>query len=96
MRQLRLPFYEPTFPAPERAVLTLLDAALQVTEHALRDAHPLVGSALGEPEREPGEDIVFYAAMLIVGRCVELRELVGLYDTLIDRLRSSNDDDINF
>lgn len=96
MRQLRLPFYEPFFPAPERAVLTLLHAALQVTELAMRDAHPLVGSAVGEPEREPGEDVVLCAAKIIVGRCVELRELVSLYDALIDRLRSSDDDEINF
>ena len=38
------PFYEPYFPAPERAVLTLLHAAVSVTEYSLRDAHPRVDS----------------------------------------------------
>lgn len=96
MRQLLSPFYEPFFPAPERAVLTLLHAALHVTEHAMRDAHPLVGSAVGEPQRDPGEAVVLCTAKLIVGRCVELRELVDLYDTLLDRLRPGTDDDITF
>ena len=96
MRQLVLPFYEPFFPAPERAVLTLLHAALRVTEHALRDAHPLVGECIGEPQRDPGEAVVLSAARLIVGRCVELRELLDLYDTVIERLRLLDDDAFPF
>jgi hypothetical protein len=62
MRQLLLPLYEPSFPAPERPVLTLLYAALNVTEHAMRDEHPLVGSAVGEPQPEPGQAVVFSVA----------------------------------
>jgi hypothetical protein len=96
MRQLLLPLYEPSFPEPERAVLTLLYAALHVTEHAMHDAHPLIGCAVGEPQRQPGEDIVFSVARLIVGRCIELRELIDLYDTLLDRLRFAGDDQIPF
>jgi hypothetical protein len=92
MRQLLLPYYKPFFPAPERAVLTLLHSALNVTEHAMRDAHPLVGNTVGEPQPDPGEAIVFCAARLIVGRCIELRELVDLYDTLLDRLHSADDE----
>jgi hypothetical protein len=93
MRQLLLPFYDPFFPAPERAVLTLLHAALSVTEHAMRDAHPLVGTAVGEPPRDQAEKVLFYAARLIVGRCAELRQLIDAYDSLLDRLRPPNDDD---
>lgn len=96
MRQLLLPFYEPLFPAPERAVLTLLHAALSVTERAMSDAHPLAGSAIGEPSREPGEDVIFCTARLIVGRCVELRDLLDLYDAVLDRLRFADDDQIAF
>ena len=96
MRQLGLPFYEPLFPAPERAVLTLLHAALHVTEHSMRDAHPLVGCAVGEPQREPGEAVVFSVARLIVGRCSELRELIDLYDAVLEPLRFADDDPIPF
>jgi hypothetical protein len=96
MQQLLLPFYQPFFPAKERAVLTLLCAALNVTQHAMRDAHPLVGSAVGEPQRDPGQAVVFSVARLIVGRCIELRELIDLYDTLLDRLRFAGDDQIPF
>jgi hypothetical protein len=96
MRQLVLPFYQPFFPAPERAVITLLHAALHVTEHALREAHPLVGQCVGEPEREAGEAVVLSAARLIVGRCVELRELLDLYDAVLERLRFHEDDAIPF
>jgi hypothetical protein len=96
MRQLLLPFYEPFFPAPERAVLTLLNAAPSVTEHAMRDTHPLVGSAVAEPQREQGEDFLFCAAGLIVGRCVELRWLVDVYDNLLDRFHNVDDEEISF
>jgi hypothetical protein len=95
MRQLLLPFYEPFFPAPERGVLTLLHAALNVTEHAMRDAHPLIGSAVGEPQRN-GDDLVFAVARLVVGRCIELRELIDLYDTVLDRIRFADDDQMPF
>jgi hypothetical protein len=77
-------------------VLTLLHAALSVTEHAMRDAHPLVGRAVGEPEREPGEDVILCVARLLVGRCHELRELIDLYDTVLDQLRFAHDDQIAF
>lgn len=58
MQQLQLPFYEPFFPAPQRAVLTLLHTTLAVTEQVLRDEHPLVGQCVAEPEREPGEAVL--------------------------------------
>ena len=96
MRQLQLPFYEPFSPAPERAALTLLHAALAVTEQVLRDEHPLVGQCVAEPPREPGEAVVLSAARLIVGRCVELRELLDLYDAVLERLRFAADDAIPF
>ena len=93
MRQLLLPFYEPCFPAPERAVLTLLHAALHVTEHAMRDAHPLVGRAVSEPQHDPGEHVILCVAKLIVGRCSELRDLIDLYDAVLDQLRFADDHD---
>jgi len=96
MRQLQLPFYEPLFPAPERAVLTLLHAALVVTEQVLRDEHPLVGQCIAEPQRDPGEAVILSAARLIVGRCSELRELLDLYDAVLERLRLHDDEAIPF
>jgi hypothetical protein len=71
-------------------------AALAVTEQVLRDEHPLVGQCVGEPQREPGEAVVLSAARLIVGRCIELRELLNLYDAVLDRLRPHDDDEIPF
>ena len=96
MRQLQLPFYEPFFPALERAPITLLHAALLVTEQVLRDEHPLVGQCVAEPRRDPGEAVILSAARLIVGRCAELRELLDLYDAVLDRLRLGDDDEIPF
>jgi hypothetical protein len=96
MRQLQLPFYEPNFPAPERAVITLLHAALFVTEQVLRDEHPLVGQCVAEPQHDPGEAVILSAARLIVGRCIELRELLDLYDAVLERLRLHDDDAIPF
>jgi hypothetical protein len=83
MRQLQLPFYEPFVPAPERAVITLLHAALAVTEQVLRDEHPLVGQCVAERRREPGEAVILSAARLIVGH----------YDAVLERLRPHDDDD---
>jgi hypothetical protein len=96
MRQRLLPVYEPFYPAPERAVLTLLHAALNVTEQAMRDAIPLVGSTVGEPQPDPADAVLLCTAKLIVRRCIELREFVDLYDTLLDRLRYGGDDEIPF
>lgn len=96
MRQLQLPFYEPLFPAPERAVITLLHAALAVTEQVLRDEHPLVGQCVAEPPRDPGEAVVLSAARLLVGRCIELRQLLDVYDAILERLRFPEDDAIPF
>jgi len=84
MRQLLLPFYEPYFPAPERAVLTLLHAALSVTEHSLRDAHPSVDSCPVDLHNHG--PVVVATARLIVGRCAELRLLLDLYDAAVDEL----------
>ena len=82
MRQLELPFYRPCFPAPERAVLTVLHAALRVTEQALRDEHPLLHQAptLGEHHAP----IVVACARLITDRCTELRALLDFYDAAAD------------
>jgi len=96
MRQLQLPFYEPLFTAPERAVITLLHAALHVTEQVLRDEHPLVGHCVAEPRRDPAEAVIFSAAQLIVGRCIELRQLLELYDAVVQQLRLREDDAIPF
>jgi hypothetical protein len=97
MRQILLPFYEPYFTAPERAVLTLLHSALHVTEYSLRDAHPTVGVIpSSEPPTDPPAAVVTSAARLIVGRCVELRELLDFYDSVVDGPRSPIDDPIPF
>jgi hypothetical protein len=37
--------------------------------------------------------VVLSAARLIVGRCIELRELLDLYDAVLERLRLDDDDD---
>jgi hypothetical protein len=96
MRQLQLPFYEPLFPAPERAVITLLHAALHVTEQVLRDEHPLVGHCVAVPRSDPGEVVILSAAQFIVGRCTELRQLLELYDDVLEQLRLREDDAIPF
>lgn len=89
MRQLLLPFYQPLFPAPERAALTLLHAALLVTEHSLRDAHATLD---GCHELQHHAPIVVATARLIVGRCAELRSLLDLYDSAVDDLTRANDE----
>ena len=77
-------------------MITLLHAALAVTEQVLRDEHPLVGQCVAEPQRDPGEAVILSAARLIVGRCIELRELLDLYDAVLERLRLHDDDAIPF
>lgn len=94
MRQLQLPFYAPIFPAPERQVLTLLYAALDVTEHSLRDAHPLIDASIGHSQSHA--PVVVATACLIAGRCVELRRLLDLYDAAVDELLPPTSDDIQF
>ena len=84
MRQLILPFYQPCFCAPERAVLTLLHAALRVTEQSLHDEHPTIASALVPDEHHAS--LVAAAAKLIVGRCAELRALLDFYDAAVDEV----------
>ena len=89
MRQLSLPFYQPLFPSPERAVLTLLHAALCVAEQALRDEHPLVDApAPGQQHYAP---VVVATAKLIVGRCAELRDLLDTYDQAVDDVLQDDD-----
>jgi hypothetical protein len=93
VRQLQLPFYGPLFPSPERAVLTVLHAALRVAEQALRDEHPLIdGCALGGQHHAP---LVVATAKLIVGRCEELCLLLDTYDQAVDDVLQ-NDDSIPF
>jgi hypothetical protein len=82
MRQLLLPLYQPLFPSPERAVLTLLHAALRVAQQTLRDEHPLLDApSLGTQHHAP---LVLATAKLIVGRCAELRDLLDAYDHAVD------------
>jgi hypothetical protein len=94
MRQLDLPFYAPCFPAPERAVLTVLHAALRVAEQALRDEHPLLHQAPSLAEHHA--PIVVACARLITDRCVELRALLDFYDAAVDHTLGAADDRIPF
>jgi hypothetical protein len=94
MRQLQLPFYAPVFPAPERPVLTLLYAALDVTEHSLRDAHPPIDGSTGHSQSHA--PVVVATASLIAGRCAELRRLLDLYDAAVDELLTPISDDVPF
>jgi hypothetical protein len=52
----------------------------------------LGGGRVGEPQREPGEDVICLARLL-VGRCIELREVIDLYDAVLD---SSDEQHIAF
>ncbi len=90
MRQMLLPFYRETFPAPERSVLTLLHAALQVTEQCLREEHPMLERISDIDEHHA--PVVVAAARLITGRCVELRQLLDLYDNAVDHVLRVNDE----
>lgn len=94
MRQLLLPFYAPSLAAPERAVLSLLGAALRVTEQALHDEHP----GLDHPMRiaEHHAPLVVATARLVVDRCAELRALLDFYDAAIDDVIQPDDDAIPF
>ena len=94
MRQLQLPFYHPLFPAPERAVLTLLHAALQVAEQALHDEHPSIDAQVTAEHH--GAPVVVTTARLIAGRCVELRHILDAYDLAVDEYIGTTDDDIPF
>ncbi|MDH5673950.1 MAG: hypothetical protein OEZ06_17470 [Myxococcales bacterium] len=93
MRQLQLPFYRPTFPSPERAVLTLLHAALRVAEQTLRDEHPMLEAPW--PGSQHHAPLVVATAKLVVGRCAELRDLVDAYDRAVDDVLQ-HDDSIPF
>lgn len=84
MRQLLLPFYQPSVVAAERGVLTVLAAALAVAEQTLLDEHPLINDAPTLDEHHA--PIVVSAARLIVGRCAELRSLLDFYDAAVDQI----------
>ena len=88
MKQLLLPFYAPIFPAPERAVLTLLNSALVVTAQSLRDAHPQLDGCSDLQHHAP---VVVATARLIVGRCAELQSLIELYDAAVDEITRGDD-----
>ena len=100
MRQLTLPFYQPCFPASERAVLTLLHAALRVTEQCLRDEHAHLEHVPQQVDHTQILDsyapIVITTARLIVARCVELRDLLDFYDAAVDAAVPPGDDPIPF
>jgi hypothetical protein len=89
MRQLLLPYYQPLFPSPERAVLTVLHAALHVAEQSLRDEHPLLDAVA--PGAQHHAPLVVATAKLIVGRCTELRELLDAYDQAVDDVLMGDD-----
>ena len=40
--------------------------------------------------------VILAAARLVVGRCIELRELLDLYHAVLERLRVPDDDAIPF
>lgn len=82
------PPFAPIFPAPERAVLTLLNAALIVTEQSLHDAHLQLD---GCPDLQHNAPIVLAVARLITGRCTELRKLLELYDAAVDDIMHVDD-----
>jgi hypothetical protein len=89
MRQLSLPFYTPAADAPERAVLTLLGAALHVAQAALRDEHPTLVHA---PRLDDGHaPLVVACARLIVDRSSELVALLDFYDAAVDQVLCSDD-----
>ena len=90
MKQIRLPSYGPLYTGPERATLTILNAALQVAEQALRHEHvQLDDRALGGPQHHA--PLVIATAKLIVGRCAELRGLLDAYDQAIDDTLEDDD-----
>ena len=93
MRQLSLPCFHPTYPAPERAVLTLLSAALRVATKGLRDEHCQIESAPALDECHA--PIVICTVRLIVDRCAELVALIEFYDEAIDQVLP-RDDEIPF
>lgn len=88
MRRHLLPSYEPRFPAPQRAVLTLLRAALVVAVDALRDEHPLLDS---DDLREHHAPDVVRTAALIVACAHELCRLCDRYDDAVDAVLAHDD-----
>ncbi len=64
-----------TLPAPERSVLTLLHAALQVTEQCLREEHPMLECISDIDEHHA--PVVVAAARLITGRCVDPNRILS-------------------
>lgn len=93
MRQLQLPLYGPYPVAPERAVITLLHAALCVTERVLRHEHPVDIVPKLDQHHAP---LVIAAARLVVDRCAELRTLLHFYDDAVDDVLRPDDDEIPF
>jgi hypothetical protein len=91
MRQLSLPFYTPTAIAPERAVLTVLAAALHVARVALHDEHPALVHAphLGQAHAP----LVVASARLLADRCAELLCLLDFYDAALDAVLSEVEHD---
>jgi len=78
--------YQPTFPAPERAVLAVLHTTLCAVEALLRDEHP----DLDAPDIADQQHayIVRLAAHLLVRRCADLRTLLDFYDRAVDDVSS--------
>jgi len=93
MQQIDLPLYVPSLSAPERGVLTILHAALWVTERALRDEHPVdIAPQLGQHHAP----VVVATARLIVDRCAELRALLDFYDGAVDEVLCIDDPTLPF
>jgi hypothetical protein len=78
--------------APERSVLGMLDVVLAVAEHTLHAEHPSLDDPFecGRPVRVTP---TLVAALLLVRRFAELRDLLACYDdALRDALGEDRDD----
>lgn len=93
MHKPSLPSYEPAFAAPERAVLTLLSAALRVAVQSLRDEHHQIDRAPALDEHHA--PLVVATARLIIDRCAELGSLIDFYDDAVDQVLR-HDDEVPF
>ena len=73
--------------APERAVLFVLEAAIEGAQKMLRSQHPTVFDPIDDPRVEPPASLV--AAHLLVDRLYELQEILGYYESSVQRATES-------
>lgn len=78
----RLPTTAQLFWAPERAILSALDACLIVAIRALKAAHPMLDDPNALPDHEPMLSI----AQSLLATARGLHELIVGYDDLADSL----------